>query len=323
LPMSSMSLCRRVLTVRKTPWWRPAATASGIMCGAGVALALTQATELGRLWRTQLRGRAGACKGATEGLERTGPGGASTLLLFLGDSLVEGVGGQVEGAPSPAALPRNVAARLAEHSGGQVQWASVGITGADVEELQREGLPRLKEKLAAVAPCAQNIVVVLVVGANDLRHFKVVSYRLRLRRLVNELRGLRLGARNDRGVDAVVLPGLRIADAPMLQRYPLQCFLSPVCALWEREKQKAVGFFQEVQVLPFPPLPPGQSMEPMFSADQMHPSISGYEWWGQDLARQIHVLLKERHAKRQSMESIGESWWRLSVSGADVAYLGA
>jgi len=30
-----------------------------------------------------------------------------------------------------------------------------------------------------------------------------------------------------------------MADAPMLQRYPLKLFLLPLCRLWEREKRKA------------------------------------------------------------------------------------
>lgn len=303
-----MPLCRRALALRTaSPWWRPAAVASGLLTGAGAALALRQAVDLGRQWKTQLRGRAAACQGATEGLERRSGKDAPILLLFLGDSLVSGVGAQAEGAPSPAALPKNVATRLADCLGGHVQWASVGITGADVQRLREEGLPRLREKIASHKG-ARTVVVVLVVGVNDLRKMKVVSYRLALRGLVNELRCLGGRDRDGPSVDAIMLPALRIADAPMLQHYPLQCFLAPVCALWEREKRKAVTWFREAEVLPFPAPPHGTDLTALFSADQMHPSVSGYEWWAETLARQIHRSLQERRARMQSYELRREAW---------------
>mmetsp|Transcript_39021 Transcript_39021/g.72657 ORF Transcript_39021/g.72657 Transcript_39021/m.72657 type:complete len:291 (+) Transcript_39021:73-945(+) len=259
--------------------WRRCCAVARAAAGAsvlGAGLAAKQAWELRCEWRG-LRLQASACSGPQEGCEgAAGPRGARPLLLlFLGDSLVSGVGGQVSACPTPAALPRHVAAHLSEQL-GEVRWASVGITGADVERLAAEGLPRLRE-LAQGAGTA-SVVVVLVVGVNDLRRLRL-GYRLRLRRLVQEAR--QLGK-----VEGVFLPAVAIADAPMLQRYPLKLFVAPLCSLWEREKRKAISWCHDAQVLPFPAAPSGGT-EAFFSADQMHPNLAGYEFWARGLAKEI------------------------------------
>eukprot|EP00441_Pelagodinium_beii_P039488 CAMPEP_0197635982 /NCGR_PEP_ID=MMETSP1338-20131121/11629_1 /TAXON_ID=43686 ORGANISM="Pelagodinium beii, Strain RCC1491" /NCGR_SAMPLE_ID=MMETSP1338 /ASSEMBLY_ACC=CAM_ASM_000754 /LENGTH=303 /DNA_ID=CAMNT_0043208127 /DNA_START=29 /DNA_END=940 /DNA_ORIENTATION=- len=283
--------------------FRPSVVASACSCGFGIgaAVAVNQALDLRKEWETKNRAKAWACQGPTEGCEqRWGVSATSSfstgasesesgpvLLLFLGDSLVSGVGGQASDAPEPAVLPRKVAAELADRLQGEVRWASVGITGADVERLEKEGLPRLREK---VANCnARKVVVVLVAGANDLRKLRF-SYRLRLRNLVDELHHLTPDAQ----VGAVFVPALAMADAPMLQRWPLKFFLQPLCMLWEREKRKAINLFHDVEILPFPAPPEGVEMEALFSADLMHPSISGYEWWAKNMAESIHRQLHLR-----------------------------
>jgi len=247
------------------------------------AFAVNQALDLRSEWKARYRLQASACRGATEGREKRSssreathpaliscaapssavseaPSKGPVLLLFLGDSLVSGVGGESPGdAAAPAALPQRVAAHLADRVGEEVQWASAGITGADVERLAEEGLPRLKEKMLLASSRStdapiERVIVVLVVGVNDLRQLKL-GYRLRLRGLVSELLCIGDAVSGPEGgplsVEAVLLPGLRIADAPMLQRWPLQCFLAPFCVLWEREKRKAIKLFQDAKVLPF------------------------------------------------------------------------
>lgn len=317
-------------------WLHSAGLLGGAAAGAGAAVALCQAVDVGKAWRTHYRLKARPCRGATEGFEegadasapharaggieaetalapsetltrghtRAGP---NVLLLFLGDSLVSGVGAQAEGAPdAPVPLPQNVAARLADRSGRSVRWAAVGIPGAGVRCLHREGLPKLREKASALAAAAAPgtvVVVVLVVGANDLRELHVTGYRLALRRLVAELRQLPLAGRH---LDAVLLPALRIPDAPMLQLYPLNWLLSPICALWEREKGKAVSPFGEAEVVPFPSAPVGADIDALFSPDRMHPSPLGYEYWAEGLARQIEQqVLNGRHRMAAEKEEAG------------------
>lgn len=309
---------------------RALALTGGSLTCAGIALAVKQGADLGSQWKTQLRMKATACEGPTEGLERRSrahdvqrhvPSAAlatriaheAPLLFFLGDSLVSGVGAQSDDAPAPAALPKSVASHLAETLGSDVHWASVGITGADVDRLREEGLPRLREKIAAHRASGLNsqVVVVLVVGANDLRKLKLISYRLALRRLVDELRFIE---HPDQAVDAVFLPALRIPDAPMLQRFPLRCVLNPVCALWEREKRKAISWFCNVRVLTSPAPPSDAQLETFFSPDLMHPSSCGYDWWARSLAGQIHEELVQQGqsqterplVKLQAEEFVGE-----------------
>jgi lysophospholipase L1-like esterase len=300
------------------------AITGGALVGASATMALHQAFQLRDQWKKTYHQKAKACQGPTEGLELRQPAAPSeeaaflsseeaappptTLLLFLGDSLVSGVGGQADcedGSSSTLpALPQNVAACLAEHAGGRVRWASVGITGADVKRLSSEGLPQLKEKISlSLHKEANAIVVVLVVGVNDLRKLQLVTYRLRLRSLVHELRNLRCD--DGRAVDAVVLPALRLYDAPLLQHFPLRYFLVPVFVLWEREKRKAITWFKEADamVLPFPAPPSGSSIGAFFSADQIHPSPIGYAWWAQSLARQIHGLLNQRGVESLAHEA--------------------
>jgi len=301
--------------------WRTVVVATGGLTGLAASIALKQAWDLRTQWKC-LRMRAAACLGPMEGLEgpRWLPGRHAEssssrmhdhrpiLLLFLGDSLVSGVGAQAHGAPVPAALPRNVAVHLADRI-GEIRWAAVGITGADVEKLTAVGLPRLREKVeevkeyterlepaqrgafaTTVKACndqvAPEVIVVLVAGVNDFRRLRL-GYRLRLRRLVKDLGNLAGEVR------AVFLPAVEMADAPMLQRYPLKLFLLPLCRLWEREKRKAVGWCDNAQVLPFPLPPPGVRREAFFSADLMHPNEEGYDWWARSLADQIHQQLSQ------------------------------
>jgi len=161
-----------------------------------------------------------------------------------------------------------------------------------------EGLPLLRGKIASCHDTT-HVVVVVVVGVNDLKQMNFAGYRLGLRRLVAEVRvlvsELRDVARRGQVVD-VFVPELKIADAPLLQRFPLRFFARPVCALWEREKRQAVGPDNQAEVLAFPQPPEGVDVATLFSKDEMHPSLSGYEWWADNLARQIHSRLGARVA---------------------------
>jgi len=210
-----------------------------------------------------------------------------TLVLFLGDSLVSGVGGQcgVDG-PMPAALPSEVASRLADRVGNTVHWASVGFVGAGVPKIFADGLPQLQAKIAELGEDAARVVIVLVVGTNDLRQLNL-TYRLDLRRLVSELERMATG---NKVVEGIFLPAVPFSEAPMLQVWPLRGLLLPVFALWEREKRKAIswafGCVESAEVLACPAAP-RDMLDKLFSSDRMHPNRNGYEWWAENLAQQI------------------------------------
>lgn len=304
------TLCRGApANARAYPRWRAAVIAGkagGACLGIGAGAAVVQGVDVGMDWSTRLRLRASQCQGPTEGLvlregvldcqraDSTEPS-ATVTVLFLGDSLVSGVGAQDQGEgapPVPAALASKVAARMAETFGHKVHWASVGITGASVERLRHEGIPLLKEKFKNTSG---KVVVVLVVGINDLRSLNLLSYRFDLRRLVDELRSIKS---DGRAIDMVLLPEISLADAPIFQTYPMQYFVRPICAFWEYEKWKAIRWFREkqVRILPAPDAPPTcpKALEQLFSADRVHPSETGYMFWADSIAKQIHTSLLHR-----------------------------
>lgn len=316
-PTNALRLATAKLAVSKSPgkWNRSSKlVAVASMIGGTTGVAVNQAFQLRTEWKTRVAVRSGGpCRGPTEGVEVAPPCNScndrtlvvgqhseeprpsrGVTLLFLGDSLVAGVGGQNDDDNRAPPLPRDLAASLAARIGRSVRWVSVGIPGAGVERLLQEGLPELRTKLCSRGD-DETIVVVLVVGANDLRQRNIVRYRLALRGLVDELRTL-----GDRAVEGVFLPSLQLTDAPMLQRFPLSLFLTPIGVLWEREKRKAVGRFENAEVLSFPSVPDNTDTTELFCADQMHPSASGYKFWAEGLAQQIDQWLWKRRSHRLS-----------------------
>ena len=90
-------------------------------------------------------------------------------ILFLGDSLVTGVGSSQESASGPP-LPRVVAEMLSRRLGVDVQWSAVGETGLNVSELRTELLPAVALELRRAAAAGQPVdVVVVVCGLNDFK----------------------------------------------------------------------------------------------------------------------------------------------------------
>lgn len=81
--------------------------------------------------------------------------GTPLEVLFLGDSAVDGYGLSVD-----AALPRQVAARLAERTGRRVRARSVAVSGATSSDVAAFQLPLVR----AAGPLD---VVVVGVGVND------------------------------------------------------------------------------------------------------------------------------------------------------------
>jgi lysophospholipase L1-like esterase len=200
-------------------------------------------------------------------------------VLILGDSLVSGVGSDIERAPP---LPERLAQVLAERLGRPVSWKAVGITGADVATLREAVLPAAKAD-AIVEPPA---VVVLLCGLNDfkrlLRGRTPAAFREELRGFLSDLRALA-------GPNALlVLPGLPIHAT---QRFPtplhqLACLLATA---WDAQKEALatldcsddrVVYIQE----------PRLSLEEgkmLVCDDGVHPNGLGYALWGEHIAGQI------------------------------------
>lgn len=130
-------------------------------------------------------------------------------ILFLGDSLVNGVG--CEGGNGPA-LPRHAARVLAEKWKADVFWRALGITGGDVRALREELIPRVRDEVElinaqrkqalAASPSEPAMfsrppidAVFIVCGVNDWKKFVTTgrswrSFRQDLEQLVEEIKEL-------------------------------------------------------------------------------------------------------------------------------------
>ena len=108
---------------------------------AGDAAASEAAESLSAALRARATEGAGAARSAS-----AAAGPMRRNIVFLGDSLVTGVGCAREGSPGPR-LPRHVARVLSDRLGVDVHWSAFGITGADVRRIHGELLPRLRDEL--------------------------------------------------------------------------------------------------------------------------------------------------------------------------------
>mmetsp|Transcript_15531 Transcript_15531/g.18928 ORF Transcript_15531/g.18928 Transcript_15531/m.18928 type:complete len:211 (-) Transcript_15531:809-1441(-) len=69
-------------------------------------------------------------------------------VLFLGDSLVTGIGGAPADASEGPPLPRRVCRALAQNLGVQIEWHALGLTGGDLDDMSQNLLPKLKQLIA-------------------------------------------------------------------------------------------------------------------------------------------------------------------------------
>ena len=110
---------------------------------------------------------------ASEDVEgAAGEGARRKNVLFIGDSLVTGVGQDADATASRGpALPRCCAEFLARYLRVDVSWTAIGETGASVMTLHTKLLPAVVEEVARKKATGQNVdVVVVVCGLNDFKH---------------------------------------------------------------------------------------------------------------------------------------------------------
>jgi lysophospholipase L1-like esterase len=94
-------------------------------------------------------------------------------IVFLGDSLVTGVGCSAEASEARGpVLPRRVAELLAQQLGTSVAWSCVGETGADVSMLRTRMLPMLQSEIQRVTASGEGQrvdAVIVMTGLNDIK----------------------------------------------------------------------------------------------------------------------------------------------------------
>ena len=96
---------------------------------------------------------------------RNGKGGAVKNVLFVGDSLVTGVGQDPASSHGPA-LPRAVADIICRVLRVDCTWTAIGQTGANIATLHSKLLPAVVKEVAAKQESGQHVdIVVVICGA--------------------------------------------------------------------------------------------------------------------------------------------------------------
>ena len=246
------------------------------------ALARRLAAEDGavaRAARRWWRGAAAAPPGAADAARVAKPA-PRFRVLFIGDSLVTGVGGSAHRAGDDGPpLPRRVCRELADGLGVEVAWRALGETGCDVAGMRRRLVP-------AIAGDGYDVVV-LMCGLNDFKHIARGELRTpwafaaELELLVGDVRAAV-------GDDCrIVLPALPVAIASFPE--PLRSYVVFVASQWDRQKALLAGGANVDFVSVFE-----SARGDLTAADRVHPNESGYEAWAAHIARDI-VATRNAH----------------------------
>jgi len=160
-------------------------------------------------------------------------------ILFVGDSLVTGVGCDADSGPT---MPRACAEFLSRALRVDVKWTAIGKTGADVAGLKEKLLPAVGSAVKQAQEGGDRIdLVVVVCGLNDFkRAYQGVgrtasSFRATLSEFVAAIH-------LETGVECtVVLPALPVHLAPVFAGdmpgpYAARLLLANVAALWDEQK---------------------------------------------------------------------------------------
>lgn len=234
----------------------------------------------------------------------TAPAGAKAparfRVLFIGDSLVNGVGGEsreaLEGGPP---LPRRVCRALADKLGGQVEWRAFGITGGDLRALRSQLVPQIKRDDG----CAYDAVVVMC-GLNDFKYLArgqirtPWAFRDELQALVAEIR------RECGDKVRIVLPALPVSLASFQE--PLKSYVVFIANQWDHQKEAIARKSREIlhnhgrilfvdAVLAKP-----RDDQTFVASDGVHPNESGYELWAQHIAARLYSA----HSSAQAHELV-------------------
>ncbi|XRB24427.1 SGNH hydrolase-type esterase domain-containing protein [Pseudoscourfieldia marina] len=248
---------------------------------------------------------------------------ARARVLFVGDSLVTGMGARGKGNdddPGPL-LPQGVARAMAEGLQVDVTWHAAGVDGGDARTVRADAVPRIIS--SPVSAQGVPTVVVVLVGLNDWKHALRGRTPLTFR---DDLRELLCSIRDTLGPDAknavVLLPRLPLHLAPAIRNlWPLSWFARHAAAQWERQKQAMCDEFQGDLCVVVPPyeydgggggwsfdgvqklsLDDASSSSDddlassvMWAEDGVHPSAEGYRTWARHLARQAIEHLTALH----------------------------
>jgi len=218
--------------------------------------------------------------------------GTRRNIIFLGDSLVTGVGCDAEAGEGPT-LPRRVAELLSGRLGVDVGWLALGETGADVGTLSERLMPHVQSEVARCGAQGERVdAVVIVCGLNDMKScFLHFQPQLNPHAFAGRLRGVVEAVRTSVGDEcAVLLPGVSVEGVPRFEPFwPLSTCIARAAGMWEEQKrtvahemsvagQRVAFSAQAGRLLP---------TRDIFCRDGMHPNDRGYAIWAELVAEDL------------------------------------
>lgn len=243
----------------------------------------------------------------------------SCRVVFVGDSLVMGVGSSreswAEGPPLPKRVAELISIRKSSAQSGDdakdsVRWSSFAVNGGDVRTLRRQLMPQIRRESSALGSSEPVAAVVIVCGLNDWKHmlvdFRTPSvFRRDLADLIAEIRA-------ELGADVrVVLPGLpSVAGAPFLgKHFPLRWCIDQVALAWDRQKillADSLDGVEFVETVSFTDISAsggggggastarrgGGALDededrPPYATDGLHPNEWGYGMWAEQIVSKV------------------------------------
>lgn len=217
----------------------------------------------------------------------SGPTGATPLrLTVLGDSTTVGIGvDRVE-----AALPPRLAHLIADAWSRPVQVATFGWTGARIEGVLSDQLPRAALPFdgspdGAAGFLAGSDVVVLVAGANDATH------RTRPGDFAQDLRTVLAGIRAAAPEAAIVVAGVPRFRGALREFFPLMLLADliavPLRRVQRREAARVGAGYADLSG-DVPRLLRGRvAPADVLSDDEFHPGEEAYQAWAEVIAGAI------------------------------------
>jgi lysophospholipase L1-like esterase len=215
---------------------------------------------------------------------QSGESDASEVVLFIGDSLVMGIG-----CPDDARGPvfsRQITQSLATVRGRQVGWGSFGVNGGDLKRMKAELLDDVKRYDDSIQQHYDSVkktrvsTVVIMCGLNDYKNLILEGrlpshFRRDLEELITKVREIV-------GEEAkIVIPGIPVNHAPLFQKmFPFNLALYEIAKEWDRQKQLIAD---EDELIVFVDEPPHFTPAD-WARDGVHPSAQGYQEWGNHVA---------------------------------------
>lgn len=310
-------------------WWRTMNTARRVAmysAGGGASLLVAE------MWYVRAKFRlppdaSGPLAGVCEPPET--PASATPQrqrnIIFLGDSLVTGVGCSHEASASNGpVLPRHVASILAHQLGAPIGWRCLGETGADASMCQRNLLPLLRDETQRLSTAGQRVdAVVVMTGLNDIKECLLFANpQLHPWKFGALMEALLCSIREAAGHHcALLVPGCPIEAVPRFNDlWPLSSATQVITRLWEDQKQSATeaanareqacGASDEdaIRFLTPPPhmvqrLLDGASY---FAPDGMHPNDTGYTVWAELIASELlssRMVADARQTEQRPLEN--------------------